>query len=89
MKRTELANGGYTLTAGDGYDLVVIAEDGTERARTKEVRIPEAGTLNQWQEAPEVIAAQKTAGEIKTERIAALKAELAKLEDTSAVSTTE
>ena len=80
MIRTDDPDGGYTLTADLGRDLVVKDENGEVVARTKEVIIPAAGTLNTWVEDLEVIPPEPVdeAAE-KAAKIAALEAEIAVL----------
>ena len=88
MKKVKLENGAYKLVADEGKLLVIEDAEGN-RSYTSEVLIPSGSTLNEWGEClPEPITAP-TEEEIKQQRIAALKAELAKLEDTSTVSITE
>ena len=53
MIKTDKLDGGYVLTADVGKDLVVMDGE-TVTARTKEVIIPPAGTLNTWTEADEL-----------------------------------
>lgn len=82
MKRTDKPDGGYILTADAGKDLVVMDGDGNVIARTKEVAIPAAGTLNTWVEtAEELPVAPEVSSEDadKAIRIAELEAELARL----------
>ena len=75
MTKQTHADGTYTLTAGEGYNLAVIV-DGVEQARTKVVEIPAAGTLNDWVEVPEPEPAEETT----EQRIARLRAEIEALE---------
>ena len=84
MVRIDLPDGGYTLAASPGLDLAVLAEDGTEQGRTKEVTIPAAGTLNAWREVPEITNPAPTEEDAKAARIAALEAELAALKEGTA-----
>ena len=53
MIKTDKPDGGYVLTADVGKDLIVMDGE-TVTARTKEVVIPPAGTLNTWTEADEL-----------------------------------
>ena len=53
MIKTDKLDGGYVLTADAGKDLVVMDGE-TVAARTKEVIIPPAGTLNTWIEADDL-----------------------------------
>ena len=76
MTRTNLENGGYTLTASDGFDLIALDADGIEVARTKNVTIPLAGTALLWVEVSEVLW---PVVDEKVKRIAELEAELAVL----------
>lgn len=77
-KRTR-EDGSYTLTASEGYDLVVVV-GGEEQARAKTVEIPAVGTLNEWVEAPEKPKEPEPAEETKEARIARLRAEIETLE---------
>ena len=79
MKRTDNADGGYTLTADAGRDLAIKDEAGNIIARTKEVLIPAAGTLNTWVEVVEELPEPADEDAEKAEKIAALEVELAKL----------
>lgn len=82
MKRTDNENGSYILTAEAGRDLAVKDESGNVIARTKEVLIPAAGTLNTWVEVPEEMPKPVDRDAEKAARIAALEAELAALKNT-------
>ena len=80
MTRTDSFDGSYILTADAGRDLVVKDENGEVVARTKEVLIPSAGTLNTWVEDVEVIPPEPADDEAeKAAKIASLEAELAAL----------
>lgn len=79
MTKTTNPDGSYVLKAGQDYDLTVTV-DGIEQARTKEVTIPSAGTLNEWVEVPEKLPEPEPVEESKEQRIERLKAELAELE---------
>ena len=79
MKKTDNPEGGYTLIADVGRDLIVKDENGDVIARTKEVQIPAAGTLNKWIEVVEELPVIIDEDAEKAEKIAALEAELAKL----------
>lgn len=79
MRTQQHEDGSSTLTAGDGYDLVVIV-GGEEQARAKVIEIPAAGTLNEWVEVPEKLPEAEPVEESKEQRIERLKAELAELE---------
>lgn len=81
MTKTDLPNGGYILTASLGYDLAIVAEDGTIHVRTNSVVVTVAGTLNNWQEVPKLIDKPKTEAENKAAQIATLEAELAALKN--------
>ena len=78
MIKTDNANG-YVLTADVGKDLIVLDKKGEVIARTKEVLIPTAGTLNTWVEVIEELPVIVDKDAEKAEKIAALEAELAKL----------
>ena len=80
MLKTEFESGGHSLTADVGKDLVVLDKKGEVMARTKEVQIPAAGTLNTWVEVVEELPKPVNEDMIKEARIAKLKAELAQLE---------
>ena len=80
MLKTEFESGGYSLTADVSKDLVVHDKKGEVIARTKEVQIPAAGTLNKWIEVVEELPKPANEDLIKEARIAKLKAELAQLE---------
>ncbi len=80
MKKTDNSDGGYILTASDGYDLAILDESGNAIARVKEVLIPTVGTLNVWTEITEELPQLADSNPDKEEKIAELKAELAKLE---------
>ena len=81
MKRTDNMDGAYILTADAGMDLAILDESGGVIARAKEVVIPPAGTLNVWTEVAEEIPESADSDPEKEARIAALKAELAMLEN--------
>ena len=74
-------DGAYILTADAGMDLAILDESGGVIARAKEVVIPPAGTLNVWTEVAEEIPESADSDPEKEARIAALKAELAMLEN--------
>lgn len=82
MNKTMNPDGSYILKSSEGYDLTVTV-DGIEQARTKEVTIPAAGTLNEWVECPEKLPEPEPVEETKERRIERLKAELAELESES------
>lgn len=88
MKKVWLDSGGYKLVADEGKRLVIEDTEGN-KSYTSEVLIPSGSTRNEWGECHLEPVTAPTEEEIKQQRIVALKAELAKLEDTSAVSTTE
>lgn len=79
MTKTTNPDGSYVLKAGEGFALTVVV-DGIEQARTKEVVIPVAGTLNEWVEVLEKPPEPDPVEETKEQRIERLKAELAELE---------
>ena len=81
MKRTDNTDGSYVLTADAGRDLAILDENGSVIARAKEVLIPSTGTLNVWTEVAEGIPELVDSDPEKEARIAALKTELAKLEN--------
>ena len=80
MTRTDNKDGGFTLVAKGGMDLAVLDESSNVIARAKEVLIPAAGTLNAWMEVSEEVSQPTDSDPEKEARIAALKAELAKLQ---------
>ena len=82
MTKTDNPDGGYILTADIGRDLVVKDENGEVIARTKEVLIPEAGTLNTWIEVVEMLPEPVDAEAVKAAKIAELEAELSALKAT-------
>lgn len=79
MTKTTNHDGSYVLKSGEGYDLIVVV-DGIEQARTKEVVIPVAGTLNEWVEVLELPPDPVPVEETTEERIARLRAEIEALE---------
>lgn len=79
MTKTMNPDGSYILKANEGYDLAVTVES-IEQARTKEVTIPAAGTLNEWVEVPEKLSEMEPVEETKEQKIEKLKVELAALE---------
>jgi hypothetical protein len=79
MRKITNSDGSYILKAVEGYELTVTVE-GIEQARTKEVTIPAAGTLNEWVEVPEKLPEPEPVEETTAEKIARLKAEIESLE---------
>ena len=82
MNRTNNEDGSYILTARAGRDLAIKDESGNVVARTKEVLIPVAGTLNTWIEVVEELPGTVDEEAEKAARIVALEAELAALKQT-------
>jgi hypothetical protein len=78
MTRTNLENGGYTLEASDGYDIIALDDDGIEVGRAKNVTIPTEGTLLTWTEGPEL--PPELPVDERVQRIAQIQEELAALE---------
>ena len=78
MKRAVKPDGGYVLTADVGKDLVVMDGE-TVEARTKEVFVPPAGTLNTWTEADELPPEPKKQDDNKAAQIAELERKLEEL----------
>ena len=82
MKQQDTEHG-YTLTADEGKELIVLI-DGEETARTKSVLIPPEGTLNEWIEVDEKIPEpipEPTEDELKAQKIKELEEELMRLKN--------
>jgi hypothetical protein len=78
MTKINIENGGYILTASEGFDLIALDSDNIEVGRTKSVTIPVEGTLLTWKEVFEKITESNLISE-KSKRIAELEAELERL----------